>query len=77
MLPEGISKSVEKKLIVVPEQQRFQDGFKAPTKFYIIDAFNDAIFIRTRDRLKAQEIVDSIYGKGFFTIKQVVVAQTR
>ena len=76
MLPEGIKKSVEKKLVVVPEQQRFQDGFKAPTKFYIIDAFNDAVFIRTRDRLKAQEIVDSIWGKGFFTVKQVVLAKT-
>lgn len=40
-----------------------------PTKYYIQLATGDFLFLRTRDRLVAQQYVDSIYGEGFYTVK--------
>lgn len=77
MLPEGIKNSTLKKIVVVPEQQRFEDGFIPPSKFYIIDYMGDGVFFRTHSRATAQSLADEIYGKNFFLIKQIVLAQAR
>lgn len=74
-LPENTPKHLLKRIVVVPEQQRFQDDFKAPTKYFVIDCFGNACHIRTRSRTKAQEIANEIWGEGFYTVRQVVIAQ--
>jgi len=77
MLPEGVPPNVLSKLIVVPEQQRFADDYTEPGKYYIIDSWNDAVFIKTRSRATAQSIIDSVWGKGFFTVREVLKASCR
>lgn len=42
-----------------------------PSKYMIQLATGDLLFIHTRDRLTAQGFVDTEYGKGFYTVKQV------
>lgn len=68
---------IAKKLVVISEEDRWHDNFKPPSQYYIVNAFNDAVFVRTNDRLKAQAIIDSIYGKNFYLIKRVVKAEAR
>ena len=41
-----------------------------PSKYFVQLATGDLLFIHTRDRLMAQEYIDSEYGKGFYLIKQ-------
>lgn len=77
MLPEGIKKTTLKKIVVVSEEERMADEFIAPTKYYIVNAFGDGVFFRTRDRATAQSLSDEVYGKGFYTVKQIIFAQAR
>lgn len=42
---------------------------KPPSRYYIVDAFNHLVFVKVRERHKAQEIVDEIYGKGFYKVR--------
>ena len=42
---------------------------KPPSRYYIVDAFGHLVFVRVRSRSKAQEIVDEVYGKGFYKIR--------
>jgi len=43
---------------------------KAPaSRYYVVNAFGDYIFIKVRGRAKAQEIIDEIYGKDFYKIR--------
>ena len=41
-----------------------------PSKFFVTLATGDLLFLHTRDRLAAQQYIDSEYGKGFYTVKQ-------
>ena len=42
--------------------------FIPPTPWYVRDALDDFVFIKTRDRRKAQEIVNDIYGVGKYRV---------
>lgn len=42
--------------------------FKPPCTFYIRDAMDDFMFIKTRNRKVAQELVNSEYGAGKYTV---------
>ena len=61
----------EKHIIIVSEEQRFDDDFKEPTRYFIINAFGEAVHFKTRSREKAQQWSDEIYGEGFYTIREV------
>lgn len=76
-IPSAAPDNIKKKMIVVPEQQRFEDDFRPPSLFYIIDCFGNAVFFKTRSRAKAQEMSDVVYGKQFYLVKQVMFAITR
>ena len=39
------------------------------SKYYILDALDNYVFIRTRDRAKAQAWVDEEYGKGKYRVR--------
>lgn len=72
--------SLDRKLascVTVVEDFDVYSEDKPPSKYYIMNAFGQGVYFKTRSRAKAQEICDQIYGKGFFTVKQVVVAQVR
>lgn len=63
--------------IVVGSQERDSDDFKAPGKYYIINAMGDAVYYKTRDRQKAQQMADQDYGVGHYTIRLELKAQIR
>lgn len=74
---EDVLKKFEKKIIIVSEDERWDENFKEPTALFIVNAMGEGIYFRTRDRLKAQEIADELYGKGFYTVRAVIKAITR
>ena len=42
--------------------------FKPPCTFYIKDAMDNYVFIKTRSRKVAQELVNAEYGSGKYTV---------
>lgn len=74
---EDLLKKFEKQIIIISEIDRWEEGFKDPTNFFIVNALGEGIYFRTRDRATAQEITDELYGKGFFTVRKVIKAITR
>ena len=71
-------KDVIKKITIYEEHDAWRDDFKPPSRYYFIYCTGHHIFLRTKDRLKAQEICDRISGKkGFYRVKSVVTAQVR
>lgn len=67
----------EKNVVVVSEETRLTDEFKPPTKYFIINAFGEAVHFKTRDRSKAQQWADEIYGKGHYVVREAIKAITR
>lgn len=63
--------------ITVPYEEREDDEFKHPTTYYILNASMDGVYFKTRDRIKAQELADKIYGKGKYTVRKAIKAQVR
>ena len=61
-----------KNVVLVLEQERWADDFKDPTKFFVICALGDAFYFKTRSREKATSLSDEIFGKGKYTVRQVV-----
>lgn len=70
---------VEKKIetIVISEEDYLEDNYIAPSGYYIRDYLGQAVFYRSRDRLKIQHQVDEEFGKGKFKVRVVVKAQAR
>ncbi len=65
------------KITIVPEKDsevwdEASESFvlNQPSKYFVQLATGDLLFIHTRDRLAAQEYIDSEYGKGFYSVKQ-------
>lgn len=73
---ERLDKKLAGFITVVEDFDIFSEDIP-PSKYYIMNAFGQGVYFKTRSRAKAQEICDQIYGKGFFVVKQVVVAQVR
>jgi len=42
--------------------------FKPPCTYYIKDAMDDFVFIKTRNRKVAQELINNEYGHGKYTV---------
>ena len=62
------TKSQHEKFVVQTEQE--VQVAKAPaSRYYVVNAFGDYIFVKVRGREKAQEIIDDIYGKDFYKIR--------
>ena len=61
---------VKESEIEVWDQESESFGLNQPSKFYVTLATGDLLFLHTRDRLAAQQYIDSEYGKGFYTVKQ-------
>lgn len=66
-----------KQIVVVQEKDRFEDEFKDPTAYFIVNGLGDAVYFKTRDRAKAQALSDEMYGKGFYTVKKSMKAAVR
>lgn len=61
---------VKESEIEVWDQESESFVLNQPSKFFVTLATGDLLFLHTRDRLVAQQFIDSHYGKGFYTVKQ-------
>ena len=57
------------KVSVFSQEQYEALDFKAPCKYYFINAFGEAVFIHVRAREDAEKYVTENYGKGFYKIR--------
>lgn len=58
--------------IVVPFDSLEDDDFIAPSAFYFRPASGEAIFVKCKDRAKAQQLCDEWTGeKGKYTIRAI------
>lgn len=68
---------MKKSGIVVPLDERFKSNFRAPAKYYIVNALGDAVYYPTRSRQSAQDMADAEYGKGKYAVRVEMKAQVR
>ena len=54
---------------VVQTEEEVQVAKAPASRYYVVNAFGDYIFVKVRGREKAQEIIDGIYGKDFYKIR--------
>ena len=54
---------------IVKTEEQVQVAKTPPSRYYVINAFGDYIFVKVRERIKAQDIIDSVYGKNFYKIR--------
>lgn len=58
--------------IIVPCEERLHDlTFVDPTSWFLINANGDAVYFKTRSRIKAREQADIMYGKDKYVIRSV------
>ncbi len=69
--------SKEMEVLHVSEEERMDDDFKPPSRFYIVNAMGEGVYFKTHTRSKAQEKSDDIYGKGKYTIRVEIHAAVR
>ena len=74
---QGIDNKWKDKVIVYSWEDVQKDEFRNPKTYYIINAFNNYVYIAALKREKAQLISDTIYGKGHYIVKKVVKAIAR
>lgn len=74
---EQIIEEIGNNLIFVSEIDRREDDFRDPASFYILNAMGEAVYFKTRNRIKAQEWADKLYGKGFYIVKKALRAAVR
>jgi hypothetical protein len=55
--------------VTIVDYQTFTDYlFIPPSTFYIQNAMGEYWFVHTSSRVAAQEYIDSVYGKGRYTV---------
>jgi hypothetical protein len=74
---DQVLEELKDKVIFVSERDRLDDYFRDPTGLFILNAMGEAVYFRTRDRKKAQEWSNMLYGDGFYVVKKSLKAQIR
>lgn len=59
----------EIKITTIEVSMMEDEDFKAPSKFYFINALGQAVFIHCRDRKVAEEYIKNNYGTGFYKLR--------
>lgn len=59
---------------IVKTEEQVQVAKTPPSRYYVINAFGHYVFIKVRERVKAQNIIDEVYGKGFYKVRFVGLA---
>lgn len=62
------------KVVIISEDDRFADNTKHPTKFFIVNAFGEGVYFRTRSRLQAQKWANILYGDNFYGVREAIKA---
>ena len=74
---EQVLEKIGGHLIFVSEEERLDDEFRDPTGLFIINAMGEGVYFKTRNRKKAQEMADMLYGKGKYTVRKAMKAAIR
>lgn len=74
---EQVIEQIGENLIFVREDEWQDDEFRDPAQYYIFNALGEAVYFKTRNRIKAQEWADQLYGKGFYIVKKAIKAAVR
>jgi len=56
---------------VVKTEIEVQADPTPPSRYYIVNAFGDYIFVKVRSKATAQKIIDECYGKCFYKIRSM------
>ena len=73
----GIDRKWADKVVIYDYEQLEKSNFKDPSKYYILNAFGDRVYFKTRIKSKARQWCDEIYGKGKYVIREVIRAEVR
>lgn len=65
------------KIITVTYQEYTDIDFTDPATYFIVDALQNYIYFCTRDRVKAQEKCNEMYGVGKYTVKASKLVKTK
>ena len=57
------------KITVVEQSELTKDDFKAPSKYYFINALGQAVFLHARARGDAEAYIKEEYGSGFYKLR--------
>ena len=71
----GIDRKWADKVVIYDYEQLEKANFKDPSRFYIVNAFCDRVYFKTRSKSKAKQWCDEIYGKDFYNIREVIKAE--
>lgn len=63
--------------VVVKFETLSEWDFIPPGSFYIRMATGDYLFLKTSDRAKAQEFINTEYGKGKYTVVAAKIQKTK
>lgn len=66
----------ELKITLVPPEVFLEEDFLDPSRYFVVSATGDRMYFHTSDRLKAQEICDSEFGKGKYKIRTDKIAKS-
>lgn len=68
-----------KDVLVVFPAGYFEENFEEtpPSKWYIINALGESVWIRKRSRADAQRICDEEYGKGKYIVRASKIGGVR
>lgn len=67
-----VPKKIETLVLSFQEYQTAKDDKKILPKYFFIDAMGSYIFIKTRDRAKAQAFIDEECGQGKYRVRTYV-----
>lgn len=74
---DPVFKKISKSVVIVSEEDRYEEEFIHPTQFYIVMADGSGMYFKTRDRLKAQGWADMLFGTGFYQVRKAIKAVAR
>jgi hypothetical protein len=63
------TKDKEIKTTIIDMSELANDDFKAPAKFFIINAMGECVYIHVRTRAEAEKWLTENYGKGFYSLR--------
>jgi hypothetical protein len=67
----------EMEVVYTSEEERMDDNFKPPSRFYIVNAMGEGVYFKTHSRAKAQDKADEIYGAGKYAVRVEIKATIR
>lgn len=56
-------------ILVVSYEEMNSEDFKHPYSYYVEDAMQNYVFVKTRSRSKAKEVIDDMYGVNRYSLR--------